>query len=374
MDDVIIKKVKKVAGHGHHGGAWKVAYADFVTAMMTFFLLLWLLNATTEVQKQGIADYFSPISVSRNTGGAGGMLGGRAMSSPGSMMTRTAVPAVSIKLEPTTGVTKGDAEEEGGANDGEKTAEMDVADEASKDLKRSGGNTDEELKEKNKEFIAKLRKAEENTFDHVEREIRETIERTPDLQGMERHLLIDKTPEGLRIQVIDREGRPMFKTGSSSMVKRTRLLLSQIGKTLSPLPNRIKIAGHTDAIPYRRSRTGYRNWELSSDRAQASRRILSANGLALDRIAAVEGRASQDPLLPENPTSARNRRITLMLLRVIPPKGSRAPLTEEIREKLKAETAKKEQAAKKSNKPSKSKAATKDAAPLKLDWTGPRVR
>jgi chemotaxis protein MotB len=107
---VIIKRVKK-GGHGaHHGGAWKVAYADFVTAMMAFFLMLWLLNATTEVQKQGISDYFSPSTVSRSTGGAGGMLGGRTISTPGAMTSRTAVPSVSLSLEPTSGATRGDAE------------------------------------------------------------------------------------------------------------------------------------------------------------------------------------------------------------------------------------------------------------------------
>ena len=123
MDDVIIIKKVVKGGHAHHGGAWKVAYADFVTAMMAFFLLLWLLNATTEDQKQGIADYFAPVSVSTSTGGAGGMLGGQAISAPGAMTSRTAVPSVSLKLEPTNGAQAGDAEQEGGVNDKAATAE-----------------------------------------------------------------------------------------------------------------------------------------------------------------------------------------------------------------------------------------------------------
>ena len=114
-DVIIIKKIKK-GGHGHHGGAWKVAYADFVTAMMAFFLLMWLLNATTDEQKRGISDYFAPVAVSASTGGAGGLLGGRSVSSPGASVSRTSVPSVSLKLEPSTGASVGDAEDEGGAD------------------------------------------------------------------------------------------------------------------------------------------------------------------------------------------------------------------------------------------------------------------
>jgi chemotaxis protein MotB len=136
---IIIKRVKK-GGHPHHGGAWKVAYADFVTAMMAFFLLLWLLNATTEAQKKGISDYFSPASVSTSSGGAGGLLGGRAVSSPGALSSRTAVPSLSMALEPTTGATEGQADVEGGVSDGAEQTE-EAKNKAKKALKNSSRKT-----------------------------------------------------------------------------------------------------------------------------------------------------------------------------------------------------------------------------------------
>jgi len=194
---IIIKKVVK-GGHGHHGGAWKVAYADFVTAMMAFFLLMWLLNATTEDQKQGISEYFSPSTVSNTTGGAGGLLGGAAVSSPGAMTLRTAVPSVSLELRPTSGAQDGEAEDEGGGavedDDPDKTANL----------------SEEELKEE----IAKL---EAENFEKAEAEIKQAIQDTPELKDLQKHLVIDQTPEGLRIQIVDQEGKPMFASGGSQL-------------------------------------------------------------------------------------------------------------------------------------------------------------
>lgn len=337
---IIIKKIKK-GGHGHHGGAWKVAYADFVTAMMAFFLLLWLLNATTEVQKRGIADYFAPVAVSTTSGGAGGLLGGRAISSPGAATSRTAVPSVSLKLEPTTGASAGDAEEEGGADDKSGSAEKSI-EEAAKAFKEQ-----QELAEK----------IESERFDQVEQQIRATIQQTPDLKELEKHLLIDRTPEGMRIQVIDREGRPMFASGSAKLPPRTEKLIALVAAAIRFTPNKVRISGHTDSQPFRR-KDGYSNWELSSDRAQASRRVLVDGGLTPERIAAVEGRASRDPLLPEDTRSQRNRRISILLL------------------KRKAEA----QAPNDATAPSGTtgKPAGQPAAPsrppLSKDWTGPRVR
>jgi len=296
--EIIIKRPKKRGHEAHHGGAWKVAYADFVTAMMAFFLLLWLLNATTEEQKQGISDYFSPSTVSRSTGGAGGMLGGRTISSPGAMTSRTAVPSISLSLEPTTGATKGDAEEEGGANNKPETAEEAV---------RPADETE----------IARARQHDEENarFDAVEQQIRQAIEGSPDLKEFADSVLIDRTPEGLRIQIVDKEGKPMFALAGTVMYERARHLVAQVGAAIQPLPNKIKITGHTDALPFRGAKNGYGNWELSSDRAHASRRVLVEAGLEAGRIASVAGRAAQDPLLPDDPTSARNRRIAIVLLR-----------------------------------------------------------
>lgn len=338
---IIIKRPKKGGHDGHHGGAWKVAYADFVTAMMAFFLLLWLLNATTEAQKQGIADYFSPTALSMSSGGAGGMLGGQTISSPGAMLDRTAVPSISIELKPTSGRTDGDAEEEGGANDKEKSAEQAMAD----------------AEQAMKQLEAQQREAENAQFEQTEAEIRQAIQETPDLKELEKHLLIDQTPEGLRIQVIDREGKPMFKSGSATMMQRTAKLVAKIAVAIKDLPNNVKIAGHTDSTPFRSVRKGYGNWDLSSERAQVSRRVLVEGGLDPARIAAVEGRASRDPLLPDDTESPRNRRISILLLRKPPPKDAKAT-----------------GAGATASGQNKGRAASPLPQQLDKDWTGPRVQ
>ena len=342
---IIIKRVKKGGHAAHHGGAWKVAYADFVTAMMAFFLLLWLLNATTEVQKQGIADYFSPTSLSLSSGGAGGMLGGQTISSPGAMTDRTAVPSVSLELKPTSGATAGDADEEGGANDKDKSAEQAMAD-AEAALKK--------LEEQQRD-------TENAQFQETEKEIRQAIEETPDLKELKKHLLIDQTPEGLRIQVIDREGKPMYQSGSATMLPRTKKLVAKIAVAIKSLPNKVKVAGHTDSTPFKSRRKGYSNWELSGERAQASRRVLVEGGLDPNRISAVEGRAARDPLLPDDTKSPRNRRISILLLRRPPPKDANAPAT----------------GASGSNSNGKAGSGPGKPAPparLNKDWTGPRVQ
>ena len=292
---IIIKKVVK-GGHAHHGGAWKVAYADFVTAMMAFFLLLWLLNATTEEQKQGISEYFSPSTVSDTTGGAGGLLGGVAVSSPGAMTSRTAQPSVSLELKPTAGAQDGDAVEEGGGavedEDPDKTANV----------------SDEKIEEE-------LAKREAENFQKAEAEIKQAIQDAPDLKGLQKHIVIDQTPEGLRIQIVDREGKPMFASGSSRMEKPTRLLLAKITQVVQKLPNKISISGHTDATPFRGSRKGYGNWELSSNRALASRRVMIESGLKLSKISHVTGKEATEPMIKEDPKDARNRRIAIVVLR-----------------------------------------------------------
>jgi chemotaxis protein MotB len=292
---IIIKKVVK-GGHGHHGGAWKVAYADFVTAMMAFFLLMWLLNATTEDQKQGISEYFSPSTVSNTTGGAGGLLGGAAVSSPGAMTSRTAVPSVSLELRPKSGAQDGEAEEEGGGavedDDPDKTANL----------------SEEELKEE-------IARREEENFQKAEAEIKQAIQETPELKDLQKHLVIDQTPEGLRIQIVDREGEPMFASGSSRMPENTRKLLAKITQVVQKLPNKISLSGHTDATPFRGSRSGYGNWELSANRALASRRVMVESGLKLEKISHVTGKEATEPLVKDDPKDARNRRIAIVVLR-----------------------------------------------------------
>ena len=316
---IIIKKVKKGGGHGHHGGAWKVAYADFVTAMMAFFLLLWLLNATTEDQRKGIADYFTPATASTSKSGAGGVLGGQSVSAPGAMTSRTSVPSVSLRLKPTSGASDGDAEDDVGGDKQKDGADL----------------TEEELKDE-------LERREAEQFQKAESDIRQALQETPELQELEKHLIIDQTPEGLRIQIVDQEGRSMFPSGSARMLDRTRALLRKITSVINGLPNKIALSGHTDATPFR-GRIGYGNWELSAQRANASRRELVAGGLPSGRIEKVVGRADKELLVKDDPKSPRNRRISIVLLR--------QALTE---------------------KPAASSQATNK--PFKRDWTGPRLR
>ena len=277
---IIIKKIKK-GGHGHHGGAWKVAYADFVTAMMAFFLLLWLLNVTTEEQKEGIADYFSPsVAVSTSSGGAG-IFGGES---------------------PFKSDTKIDAAQPFGF-----VVDKPVGAESS-------GEPSDMSQEDAERVVAE---AEEEKFEQAEEELRQAMKEVPEMANLSDNLIIERTPEGLRIQIVDQENKPMFPLGGSQMYDKTRQLIGLVAQVIKKLPNKIAIAGHTDATPYRPGAT-FTNWELSADRANASRRELEKHGISTDRLFRVAGKAATDLLVPDEPQSARNRRISILLLREVP--------------------------------------------------------
>lgn len=302
---IIIKKVKKVSGGGHHGGAWKVAYADFVTAMMAFFLLLWLLNATTEEQKSGIADYFTPSSVSRSHSGGGGVLAGQSVAKKGVMRDNRS--SVSVTMSLPSAAEQNDTEGAGqrqltGPSQDEVEVEVEVPTEA------------EQAELAQEQLEAMLAEREEAQFEEAEDALRQALESVPELAELAENLLVDQTPEGLRIQIVDQDRTSMFALGSSEMYGHTQKLMGLVVEAISGLPNQIAIKGHTDASPFS-GQNGYGNWELSTDRANASRRALINQGLAPERIASVVGRADQDPLLPEDPLSAQNRRISIVLLR-----------------------------------------------------------
>ncbi len=280
----IIKKVKK-GGHGHHGGAWKVAYADFVTAMMAFFLLLWLLNSATQEQLEGISNYFAPISVSDSTSGAGDVLGGQSVADSGPL-GNPAQPSVIIDL-PAPRASRGRADEDG-SDSPEPTEDAGVS--------------------------AREREREQEQFHEAEDALRQAIQSLPELAPLAESLLIDNTPEGLRVQIVDQEGLAMFPSGSADMYEHTQHMLALVAKVVETMPQKVAIAGHTDAVPFS-NRTGYGNWELSADRANASRRVLMDAGVSEDRIARVVGKAAEDPLMPDDPKNARNRRISIILLR-----------------------------------------------------------
>lgn len=276
---IIIKKIKK--GGGHHGGAWKVAYADFVTAMMAFFLLLWLLNVSTDEQKAAISNYFDPThpKVSSDQSGAGGVMGGLTMSPKGSMASN---------VQPITTPRPSATRLQGAKLSPEKVREQ-----------------------KAKE---KARREEDRKFKQKQEELKQRIESSPQLKDLAKNLMIDVTPEGLRIQIIDRDGNPMFPSGSAQMFQKTRDLLAAITEVIAPLENEISVRGHTDAVPYGPG-ASYTNWELSSDRANASRRVMIDNNMPTERVNNVMGKADTELLIPEDPRDAKNRRITLLLLR-----------------------------------------------------------
>jgi len=292
---VIIKKIKKGGHGGHHGGAWKVAYADFVTAMMAFFLLLWLLNATTDEQKRGIADYFTQMSVTRSYSGGGGVLSGRTVTDDGVMPNDHAAVGMTIALPSDAQIPENKEEEFG------ESASTDMMDQEQLD-----------------ELLAKR---EEEQFKAAEDALRQAIESVPELQELAESLIIDETPEGLRIQIVDQDKYSMFPLGSAVMHERTKKLMAMVANAIAGMPQKIAIKGHTDATPYSTDK-GYSNWELSTDRANASRRALIEAGLQAARIESVVGRAEQDPLIADDPLSPRNRRISIILLRERPVRGA----------------------------------------------------
>ncbi len=292
---IMIKKVKKVVGGGHHGGAWKVAYADFVTAMMAFFLLMWLINTTSPEQKRGIADYFAPASVSETTSGSGGILGGTALGDDGAKSSGSMSTVEQMAPEAPANV------KETGQND--SSPGMSSLDEASEQALRK-----------------ELQAREEASFASAAQSLRQALQDMPELAELSKQIMIDQTPEGLRIQLVDQEGRSMFKEGAAAPNDRARILLRAVTRVINQLPNRISISGHTNMSP--NGRTASADWKLSSDRADASRQLLQGFGVDPDRVYQVAGKANSDPLYPDDPMLAGNRRISIILLReapVLPP-------------------------------------------------------
>jgi chemotaxis protein MotB len=260
--------------------------------------LLWLLNATTEEQRRGISDYFSPASVARTSSGAGGVLGGLTMvrngvnRSEGSILS-VPMPSIPTDIDPSD-ARDGESPGDGGEADGQSQKKADTLSEEEQDKL--------------------LAKREEQRFEEAAEELRKAIQGTPELAKLAESLVIDRTPEGLRIQIVDQDKYSMFPLGSAVMYDHTRKLLGEVAKIVSGMPNQISVSGHTDSTPYSRS-SSYTNWELSTDRALASRRALLESGLAESRIQQVAGKADKEQLVPDEPNSPRNRRLSIVLLR-----------------------------------------------------------
>ncbi len=318
---IVIKKVIKVAG-GHHGGGWKVAYADFVTAMMAFFLLLWLLNVTSSEQRQGIADYFAPSAASIATeSGSGGLLAGKSMAEEGVQADAMAPPVVTFEITSPKGAQDEDSRSTKQAGDTPPTDQPPPEPSSEQTAEQTPEQAPEQRSEDaaprpptEAEIQRQLAENEQAMFEETQRNIDVAIADLEDSEAIRRSLIIDSTPEGLRIQITDRDGKSMFPSGSAAMHDHMAELIAKIARVLERTPNRISITGHTDSVPYRGDRA-YGNWELSSDRANASRRALIEYGVSDDRISYVSGRAATEPLIEADPSLPANRRISIVLLR-----------------------------------------------------------
>jgi chemotaxis protein MotB len=268
---IIVKRVKKSA-HGHHGGAWKIAYADFVTAMMAFFLLMWLLGSTTKGDLLGIAEYFrTPLKVA--------LMGGS-----GAGDATSVIKGGGTDLQRTQGQKR-----RGDGASGRKVSDLETAE---LELARRDRIVLRELKARMEAAIAA----------------------SPTLSQFRKQLLIDLTTEGLRVQIVDEQNRPMFAMGSAELQPYTREIVREIGKVINEVPNRISLSGHTDATPYMGGELGYSNWELSADRSNAVRRELLAGGMEESRIARVVGLSSSVLLNHDDPYDPVNRRVSIIVM------------------------------------------------------------
>ncbi|MCS6945936.1 MAG: flagellar motor protein MotB [Sutterellaceae bacterium] len=263
---IVIKRIKK-GGHGHHGGVWKIAYADFVTAMMAFFLLMWLLGSTTKGDLKGIAEYFaSPLQIA--------LMGG---SGAGDATSVIQGGGVSLTDQPGQ-VKRGDTEEE---------------------------------QRKRRQQRAQEERAR---MEALKAKVEAALFANPKLAELRKQIRIEITPDGLRIQIVDDFERPMFALGSAQVQPYMRDLLREIGAVLNQVDNKIALSGHTDAAPYASGERGYSNWELSADRANASRRELIAGGMEPGKIVRVVGLADSNLLVKDDPRHPLNRRISIIVL------------------------------------------------------------
>ena len=269
---IIVKKIIAEAHGGHHGGAWKVAYADFVTAMMAFFLLLWILGATTEKQRKGIADYFSPtlVEMREKSAGANGPFGGDSVVAKDNYphkAQQTGTKGITIPKDAT-----------GGAKEG----------------------------------AAALRTRDRARFQALKAKLEMRIKTDPSLRRLQRNVRFTETREGLRIDLVDEADFSMFAIGTNGLLPDARKLMGEVAKVIDGVPNAVIVRGHTDALPYAAGRTT-NNWTLSTARAEATRQALNERGLSNDRFVRIEGVADREPYVPEDIYDPRNRRMSITL-------------------------------------------------------------
>ena len=282
--EILFKKVKPPPPPAH-GGAWKVAYADFVTAMMAFFLLLWLLNATVQDKLDGISNYFLPIGATTGTSGGEGVFGGTSATDPGPIQESSTSP----QLSPT-------AEVESGENETRDDVPI-------PDLQDDRPNVTDSKSDN-----------EAQQFKAAEAAMQQALDDVPELRDLHESIKIDITDEGLQIQLIDQQDSAMFKPGGAELNDRTKQLLLLVSSVIERLPNKLQLSGHTDSEPFR-SPSGKTNWELSLERANTGRRELEENGIPPQRFIRVTGFADRIPLIVDDPASPRNRRLIILLER-----------------------------------------------------------
>lgn len=283
---IIVKKII-VEGHGgHHGGAWKVAYADFVTAMMAFFLLMWLLGATTEKQRKSLADYFTPtlVEIKTASAGANGMFGGDSMTGKENYPTTGGQGNLAITIPRDATGTRDD-----GGKDRKSRNKSDAA------------QTAKEIEAKDKQSFEKVKKLIEAKM-QADKELRKAM----------KNVRFSQTREGLRIDLIDQADFAMFAMATDQLLPRARALIAEVAKVTADMPNELIVRGHTDGLPYGGGRT-MNNWMLSSARADATRRALMENGIPNSRFARIEGVADRDPYVANDPYDPRNRRMSVIL-------------------------------------------------------------
>jgi chemotaxis protein MotB len=285
---IIIVKRKKRGAEGHHGGAWKVAYADFVTAMMAFFLVMWLVTAVSKEQRAAIFEYFKNPSMEsgKSVKAAPGQVGpGGASTSP-------------INL--------------GGGLDALRSASK-VPDIGATTALAQKNPVQQTKEQAQAQARAQVAEAEHEKLETLMEELKEAVSKSQALEPFKDQLLLDITPEGIRIQIVDAQNRPMFDVGSARLRDYTQSILHELAPYLSSVPNRISITGHTDTRPYP-GQGGYSNWELSADRANAARRALVGAGLPDEKIARVVGLSSSVLFDRVNPQSPINRRISIVIM------------------------------------------------------------
>ena len=307
--EVIIKKAKS-HGHAHHGGAWKIAYADFVTAMMAFFMLLWILGATNEDQRKGIADYFTPTVIQmQNSGGSNGLFGGRSVAAPDGSAAR---PETTGK-RPITAAGSDVVANRPGSGDGSERA--------SGAQGQASGNSGRQARPGNAQAAAQAaaerRARDDAAMNKAAQRIMAKLETDPTLKGLKGQVRFVKTRDGLRIDIVERADFSMFSLGTSAPTSAAGELVQTVAHAIEDMPNALTVRGHTDALGFsRRKETlgGTSNWSLSTARADATRRLLMGAGIPGDRFRRIEGVADTDPYVKANPNDPRNRRISVTLL------------------------------------------------------------